>query len=273
MLELPAVQFCELSGDRKLAWREWGAGEPLVMLHGWSMSSVVFREVAQLLAKDFWVICPDLPGHGKSDALSECCLSGLAESVVQWADQLGLQSPDLLGWSLGGQVALQIAADRRLPVSKLLLVATTPRFCQSDNWTYGLPKTQVRALDRNLGRAYEKTMGDFFNLQFVDEDISRERYRQIISFAVRSGQLPKPEIARETLLVLNDVDLRQRLADVKQSTLIMHGELDQVIPLAAGEYLATHLPQAELYRLSKVGHAPIFSCPEECVSQWRKFLQ
>lgn len=273
MLELPQVQFCQLPNGRKLAWRQWGQGKPLIMLHGWSMSSVVFSEVARLLAGDFCVLCPDLPGHGQSEALVGSSLICFAESIEQWSELLDIKSTVLLGWSLGGQLALQLAANKQLRISKLLLVATTPRFCQTDGWLHGLPVTQVRALDRNLGRAYEKTMGDFFNLQFAGETLPKERYRQILKFAVRCGQLPQPDIARETLRELSQADLRPLLVDIEQPTLIIHGELDQIIPVTAGDYLTQSLPKAQFFPLPKVGHAPFFSNPEECVSRCQEFLQ
>jgi len=273
MTDMPDLQFCSLPDHRKLAWREWGSGKPLVMLHGWSMSSVVFSEVAQQLATNFRVLCPDLPGHGFSDPVSECSLGSFVETLNLWVSQVGLQEISLLGWSFGGQLAIQAVADDLLAVEKLLLVATTPLFCQQEDWQHGLPKTQVRALERNIARAYEKTMGDFFALQFVDEDLPRERYRQILAFAVRSGRLPEPVIAKKTLAMLSRADLRNRLSDIKQPTLITHGRSDQIIPYAAGEYLLNHLPQADLHGLAQIGHAPFFSRPHECIVRWREFLQ
>lgn len=273
MIDVPQVQFCTLPNGQQLSWREWGAGEPFILLHGWSMSSAVFSEVAPVLAKKYRVLCPDLPGHGQSDSVADCQLGVLAMAIEQWAQQLGVANPSLLGWSLGGQVALQIAANKLLSVKKLLLISTTPRFCQSDDWQYGLPATQIKSLTRNLERAYAKTMGDFFNLQFVGEDLAKERYRQILAFAVRREQLPKPEQAQKTLAVLGSADLRNLLLDVQQPVLVMHGGLDQIIPFAAGEFLVHQLPKARLYRLPSAGHAPFFSCPEETVDQWLKFLQ
>jgi pimeloyl-[acyl-carrier protein] methyl ester esterase len=271
--DLPEVQFCRLPTGQKLAWREWGAGKPLIMLHGWSMSSVVFSEVAPTLAAHFRVLCPDLPGHGNSDPLVESRLQGFAEAITQWAEQLELPKAVLLGWSLGGQVALKIAAERHLQLQKLLLISTTPRFCQSENWQHGLPETQVKALERNLGRAYEKTMGDFFNLQFADGEVTQERYRQILAFAVRPGRLPEPELARDSLRVLGAVDLRGVLADIVLPTLVMHGERDQIIPPGAGEFLAARLPETQFCSLPSVGHAPFFSRQKETVRQWLKFLK
>jgi len=273
VLETMESKSCILNTGRKVAWREWGAGQPLIMLHGWSMSSVVFSEVANALAADYRILCPDLPGHGESDELPEMSLVGLAAAVVEWGQQLGLNSVALLGWSLGGQVALQIVAGSMLQVEKLLLISTTPCFCQGDDWKHGLPKTQVRALERNLGRAYEKTMGDFFNLQFVGEDLPKERYREILGIAVRPSKLPKPDTARLALQVLSQADLRSLLPEIKQPTLVMHGEFDQIIPVDAGVYLDNHLQNSQFHRMPLVGHAPFFSRLEETLNQWRRFLQ
>jgi len=273
LLDLPEIQSCRLASGRQLAWREWGAGQPLIMLHGWSMSSVVFSEVAEILAARHRVLCPDLPGHGTSDSLVDCDLKGFAAAIAEWAALLGVESADLLGWSLGGQVALQLAADRRLSLEKLLLISTTPKFCAAGDWSHGLPETQLKTLERNLVRAFEKTLGDFFNLQFVSEDLPKERYRQILKFAVRSGNLPQPKFAREALRLLGAADLRALLDHIVQPTLVMHGELDQIIPVGAGSYLAERLPNAELARMEEIGHAPFFSRPDESVKLWRAFLQ
>lgn len=273
MPEIPELQFLALSSGQRLAWREWGTGTPLIMLHGWSMSSVVFVEVAEALAADYRVVCPDLPGHGQSEPLPLSSLESFAAAIAEWARLVAPGSVDLLGWSLGGQVAMQIAADKMLSLRKLLLTSTTPRFCQGEGWTHGLPKTQLKALERNLERAYEKTLGDFFALQFVDELLPRDRYRQIVKFAVRSGRLPEAMIARAALSILGQADQRDLLKEIAQSVLIVHGELDRIVPVGAGEYLATELPNAQFLQLSGVGHAPFFSCPELCVRQWRKFLK
>ena len=273
MTELPEVQTCRLADGKKIAWREWGSGSPLILLHGWSMSSVVFAEVAPRLANSYRVLCPDLPGHGHSDPFAGDRLSQLAATVAQWADLLALQEVDLLGWSLGGQIALQLAINKQLALKKLLLVATTPRFCQADDWKHGLPTTQVKALARNLGRCYEKTLGDFFKLQFVGESLTKERYRQIIAFAVRTGCLPDPEQSKLLLNLLASVDLRSELAAIDVPVHLLHGQLDTIIPPAAGEYLAQNLADAVIDRMPEIGHSPFFSRPQESVELWQKYLK
>lgn len=273
MFELPPLQSVPLASGQLFSWREWGAGAPLIMLHGWSMSSVVFSEVAPKLAEHFRVVCPDLPGHGGSAQGEDGQLSDLAAAVCEWAELLALPPVHLLGWSLGGQVALQLASEKCLPIHKLLLVATTPRFCQAKDWPAGLPVTQVKALGRNLRRAYEKTLGDFFNQQFAGEKMSKERYRQILAFAVRTGRLPALEAASRTLALLSQADLRSELSAIQAPVHLLHGEIDQIIPVAAGQYLAHHLAEASLDLLPGIGHAPFFSTPEKSVELWLEFLK
>lgn len=272
MTALPPSHRFTLADGRQLAWREWGSGAPLIMLHGWSMSSVVFAEVAEQLADHFQVLCPDLPGHGGSDATLETSLSAFAKILAEWSRSLKLPSAALLGWSLGGQVALQLAFEKSMPLQQLLLVASTPRFCQTENWIQALPATQIRALERNLARAYEKTMGDFFNLQFAGEDISKQRYRHILQFAVRSSTLPNSYAARQLLQVLASSDQRQQLHSIDLPTQVLHGEIDQIIPLAAGRFLADNIAGATFESLAGVGHAPFFSRPNDCVRRWLDFL-
>jgi pimeloyl-[acyl-carrier protein] methyl ester esterase len=236
------------------------------------MSSAVFSEVAEQLSHQYQVLCPDLPGHGGSDPVPATSLSAFAEVITRWTRALNLASAALLGWSLGGQVAIQLALEKKLPLQRLLLVATTPRFCQTEGWSQALPVTQIKALDRNLERTFEKTMGDFFSLQFVGENISKQRYRQILQFAVRTSPLPQSSSARQLLQVLANSDQRQNLHSIELPTQVLHGETDQIIPVAAGRFLADKIPGATFESLPGVGHAPFFSRPEVCVRHWLDFL-
>lgn len=273
MSQSPPLQWFSLTDGRQFAWREWGTGDPLVMLHGWSMSSLVFAEVAEPLAAHFRVLCPDLPGHGGSASASETSLSAFAKILAEWASALKLPPVNLLGWSLGGQVAMQVAAEKSLPLRHLLLVASTPRFCQTVGWTHALPATQIKALDRNLARAYEKTMGDFFRLQFSGEIMAKDRYRQILQFAVRSSTLPDPDAARQLLQVLANSDQRYLLPGIDVPTQVLHGEIDQIIPPAAGRFLAEMIADATFESFAAVGHAPFFSRPADCVRCWLDYLR
>lgn len=257
------MRFFSLDDGRRLAYREAGEGPPLVLLHGWSMSSVIFTEAVETLSGRFRVLAPDLRGHGSSDPGEGYGFADFAGDLAQWLKGLDLSGAALAGWSLGGQVALELYPTVRERLAKLVLIGSTPRFTAGEGWAHGLPAGQVRSMARNLQRDYRRTMEAFFALQFAGEAVARPRYRRIIEFAVRAGRLPDPEVARAALETLRIGDQRGLLAAVDCPALVVHGELDRITHPGAGRYLAEQLPQGALSLLAGTGHAPFLSRPQE----------
>lgn len=260
-----------LADGRLLCYREAGSGKPLVLVHGWAMSSAVFAEALDDLSDRFRVLAPDLRGHGGSEEGPGYGFADFAADLEEWITALDLRDAVLGGWSMGGQVLLELYHAVRLRVRRLLLIGTTPCFTLKDGWPEGLPAGQVRAMARDLKRNYEKTMGDFFALQFAGEPMGRERYRRIVDFAVRQGRLPEPEVALAALETLRRGDQRERLTGIDCPVLIMHGELDRITPVGAAHYLSEHLPQGEPALFPGTGHAPFLSRPKESFNLWREF--
>ncbi|AMV72753.1 alpha/beta fold hydrolase [Desulfuromonas carbonis] len=261
-----------LADGRNLAWRQQGSGAPLVLLHGWSMSSAVFGEVLPLLGARRLALAPDLRGHGDSSPGPGYALDDFAADLEGWLLASGHRQIDLLGWSLGGQVAIRLARRRRIEVRALLLVATTPKFVAAGDWPHGLPAGQVRVMARDLVRAYAKTQGDFFQLQFAGEAIPRQRLREIVSFAVRGGKLAPVEVALAALETLKEGDLRPELTELPCPVLVQQGELDRITLPGAAAALAATSARGLLELLPERGHAPFLSAPQQSVETWEAFL-
>uniref|UniRef100_UPI0025F359E1 alpha/beta fold hydrolase n=1 Tax=Thiobacillus sp. TaxID=924 RepID=UPI0025F359E1 len=112
----------------------------LALVHGWGMNARVFDELAVLLAAAFEVRAFDLPGHGGRDAAADNTLQG-------WADDLAQQLPEgatLLGWSLGGQVAMRAALDHPHKIARLVLLASTPKFVATEDWPHGMAPADLQ---------------------------------------------------------------------------------------------------------------------------------
>lgn len=261
----------KLPDGRQLSWYETGQGKPLVLLHGWAMSAAAFGELASLLAADFRLLIPDLPGHGNSDPSLPGTFPAIAQDLNAWLTGIEVDSFFLGGWSLGGMLALEMAQQRAEAVAKIILIATTPKFVSGNGWAFGLPAVQVRALARNLGRRFEATLADFFTLAFAGEDISRERLREIRNFAVKQSPLPDHGAALALLHQLIHQDQLELVQKIDQPTLVVHGDLDQVSPVAAGRYISEMLPHGQLAELPGVGHGPFLSCPLETAAMIREF--
>ncbi|HWQ14269.1 MAG TPA: alpha/beta fold hydrolase, partial [Roseiflexaceae bacterium] len=114
--------FCPAS---RLCYLEAGDGEPVALfLHGWGDSKEIWRPaLAALAARGRRAIAPDLPGHGGSQLAGAARMAHLAERVVALAEARGLRSFDLVGHSMGGNVALELALARPALVRRLVLVA------------------------------------------------------------------------------------------------------------------------------------------------------
>lgn len=262
-----------LEDGRVLRYRQVGSGPALVLLHGWAMSSAVFGEALQNLSNEFCVLAPDLPGHGQSTAGKDYSLDSLAYDLASWMEGLQLTDVRLLGWSLGGQIVLRLASLTKQRLSRLLLVATTPRFVADEEWVNGLAEGQVRIMARGLQRRFARTLDDFFNQQFGEHEVNAARRQSLAEQFSPTVIPPQQEAALAALETLRTSDLRLQLNELKIPALVMHGAEDKIIPPGAGRYLAEALPQARFQLLEQAGHAPFLSYPEDLFQMWREFCR
>jgi pimeloyl-[acyl-carrier protein] methyl ester esterase len=256
----------KLSDGRRLAWRQTGSGPPLVLLHGWGMTSAAFAGLSELLAPTFELFAPDLRGHGDSEAGSGYTLPELAADVAEWCETLEVQDAALLGWSLGGQVALTLCPLLQGRLRRLLLVATTPRFVAADDWPHGLPDGRVRVMVRNLKKAPRLTVEDFWYSQFAAGETPLPPTGMLTD--AEQGLVP----LLATLDTLRHSDLRGALAAVALPTLVVQGGGDGVTLPTAADWLAGHLPHGELVVWEEAGHAPFLTQPEKFSGLVREFL-
>jgi esterase len=110
-----------------LAVREHGNGEPLVILHGLFGSSDNWNSVSRSLAGGFRVLAMDLPNHGRSPQTQDMSYKAMAEAVAETMDHYGLEDVFLLGHSMGGKVAMQLALAAPERVRKLLPADIAPK--------------------------------------------------------------------------------------------------------------------------------------------------
>ena len=142
-----------------------GSGPALVLLHGWGLNLRVWDGLTAALCDRFRIIAVDLPGHGRSVWVPE--RSSLAEQAAQIAATVGAITAEysLLGWSLGGQMALQLAATADQAPDRLVLIAATPRLTAGPDWPHGPPPERLAAQAQGLETDYRRTVSDFLELQ------------------------------------------------------------------------------------------------------------
>jgi pimeloyl-ACP methyl ester carboxylesterase len=122
-----AGRYADVNGLH-IYYETYGSGRPLVLLHGGLGSGEMFGPILPALIDRHEVIAPDLQGHGRTaDIDREISLELMGEDIAIFIQQLGLDRPDVLGYSLGGGVALQLAARHPELVRKLIIVSANVR--------------------------------------------------------------------------------------------------------------------------------------------------
>ena len=118
------LKYVELHGDR-VAYRDEGTGEALLLIHGMAGSSDTWRAVMPRLAKNYRVIAPDLLGHGASaKPRGDYSLGAFAVWLRDLLDELGIAQATIIGQSLGGGVAMQFVYQHPDYCRRLVLIAS-----------------------------------------------------------------------------------------------------------------------------------------------------
>lgn len=244
-----------------------GRGRPLVMLHGWGMHSGLWSPLLPRLIERYRMHLVDLPDHGHSDALVTPPPLSLSR-VVEAVELAIAETPAplmILGWSLGGQVALEWARLRPARIGALVLMSTTPSFIQRPDWPHAMAEATLRQFGDELTVAYRPTLKRFVTLQVQGSEHARDALASLRSQLFARGE-PSPQALRDSLELLVSNDLRSGIGAISQPALVIAGERDTLAPVAAARWLADALPQASLLVIPGAAHAPFLSHPDALVA-------
>jgi len=247
------------SGGR-LWYEERGSGTPIVFIHGWCMSSAVWRLQLEGLSDAFRVITVDLPGHGRSlPPDGGFHVTGCAGEIAGLCESLDLDNFLLAGWSLGVLIALESFERLRERLSGLVLIAGTPRFMQGGGFPYGLSRIEVDGMNRKVQRSLRRALEGFTARMFAPGELDDPSLAAMVAELLSGVPLPTAEVALQALDALVESDLRDRLALIDLPTLIMNGDSDVICLPQASAFLVQHIPTARQTLFAGCGHAPFLS--------------
>lgn len=243
-----------------------GQGEPLVMIHGWGMHSGMWMQARDLLSQHFELHLVDLPGMGYSASLDACDLEKVAETIA-----LNIpQNAYVLGWSLGGLIAMKIAMKNN--IKKLVLIGSTPCFVNRADWQLGTPLDVFETFFADVIQDFEATMHKLLALIAIGGNNARGTAK-LLKQEFSARPLPSEKALQDTLNILLNTDLREVLHQIKVPTLVLHGEHDKLAPIAAATWLSQALPDAKLHELKGAAHEPFLSHPHDFTETITKFLR
>ncbi|HYG28309.1 MAG TPA: alpha/beta hydrolase [Caulobacteraceae bacterium] len=274
----PASQYMDLGDGLRVHYRDEGSrtGPVIVLVHGFSASLHTWEPWVQRLAPDYRVITLDLPGHGLTRAPEgyQASMDRYAEVVDQVTSRLGLQGFVLGGNSMGGHVSWLYALKHPEKLTALVLV-------NSAGWPDGAGDEEepivFKVLASPVGRALVGRMDStqmirgglraaFEPTPDMVDDAMLTRYVQMarapghrdIIFSLMTGERP--------------LATPEKLAAIQVPTLILHGDTDKLIHVAAGRQFDAAIPDSTLIVYENVGHIPMEQIPDRSANDLQAWL-
>lgn len=245
-----------------------GSGPALGLIHGWAMHGGLFAPLVERLADRYTLHVVDLPGHGHARAdAATLDPRALAAALVA-------RVPDAawLGWSLGGQVALQAALDHPHAVRAVIPVASSPRFVRDADWPHGVSTTLFGEFAEALQRDFRGTLDGFLALEVAGSEHARAELRALRAHAFERGE-PAPRALLDGLALLDAVDLRADLPRLAVPSLWIAGARDRLVPASAMQAAAALCPNGRVEVIAGAGHAPFVGAPDTVADAIDAFLE
>ncbi|MBT1451437.1 pimeloyl-ACP methyl ester esterase BioH [Glaciecola sp. XM2] len=248
----------------------------LTFLHGWGMNHRIFTHFTQRLESQLHdhgytgirINSLDLPGYGTlhSAPASDMTLTDMADYLTP----LLAENTVLLGWSLGGLVAQQIALGHSNKLKGLITLCSTPKFASRHLWK-GIEPDVLNSFVKQLQNDREKTIKRFLTIQNLGQASAKTDVQQMLQIL---SDMPAPSAAtlQQGLAILASEDLRERVAQIDVPTLRVYGRLDALVPHQSIAAIEALHPNAKSIVYPKASHAPFMSHPDLLSQDLMRFI-
>ena len=271
------TQFLQI-GEQRYAYRRFGSGSahPLLLLQHFTGTLDNWDPaVTDSLASSREVILFDNAGVGRSTGPVPVTIAGMANHAFAFLDHLGVTTGDVLGFSLGGMIAQQMAQDRPSIFRRMILVGTAPRGGE-DIMHLEKPTLARHLADPSL-RGYAVLQKLFFAPSESSQAAGAAFVHRLSQRKEDRDPVSGPEVAAAQVAAFRDWERfgGERFAELKrirQPTLVVNGIHDEMIPIPNSYRLSQHLPNAVLMTYPDSGHGSLFQFHESFVRQANAFL-
>jgi pimeloyl-ACP methyl ester carboxylesterase len=271
------TRFLEV-GQQRYAYRRFGdgPGHPLLFLQHFTGTLDNWDPaVTDPLARGREIILFENAGVGRSTGSVPTTIAGMAQHVFAFLDALNLARCDVLGYSLGGMIAQQMALDRPTVFRKLVLVGTAPRGGE-DIMHLEKPTLQVHLSDPKL-RGYAVLGKIFFAPTESSQAAAGAFIKRLMERTQDREPVSGPAVAQAQMAAFREWESfeGQRFAALKtirQPTLVVNGVQDEMIPVRNSYWLGENLLNAVLLTYPDSGHGSLFQFHESFTRQAAEFL-
>lgn len=251
----------EANGET-LSYTQSGDGPVIVLLHGVGANAELWAGAVAPLAGDHTLLAFDLRGHGGSSANGDFTISAMAQDITGALAALGIDRFHLVGASLGAEVAIQVAASAGDAVASLTVcgVGLVPDQALEDE-VYGIQEAVHYLADEDfaeqIGEALlipDAPQASIDGLRGGIETLGKRHYLAALKAMVVS-------------------DLSDVAANVTAPALVLHGKLEELVPLEQAKALADAMVDAALHEIADAGHIAYLDNPQGFGSALTAFLK
>src|SRR6202140_3980955 len=272
-----ATQFLQVN-DHSYAYRRFGNGSGLPLLCLQHFTGTLDNwdpAVTDPLAMDREVILFENAGLGRSSGSVPTTIAGMSMHAQAFLDALKLKTCDVLGFSLGGMVAQQMALERPSIFRRMLLVGTAPRGGE-DIMHLDKPRIAKHLGDPTL-KGYAVLQKIFSAPTNSSQSAGAEFIRRLMQRAEDREPVSGPAVAQAQMAAFHEWEqaAAQRFAEPKKidhPALVINGIFDDMIPVSNSYWLSAHLPNAVLMTYPDSGHGSLFQFHESFTRQATVFL-
>jgi len=193
------------------------------------------------------ILAVDLPGHGKSTGKPEATIAAYAKVLFEFMDILGIERAVLCGHSMGSAIAQRMSLDHPERVEGLIQIGAGAKL--------GVHPKLIKAASR--ADTYPQAVEQILAWSF-----SQQADQKLVRLAGKRMNELSPDILKADFEACNNFDIRAEVAEIKQPTLIICGEDDQMTPVKFSEYLAEKIRNSKLEFIPSAGHMVMLEKPE-----------
>jgi pimeloyl-[acyl-carrier protein] methyl ester esterase len=243
-----------------------GEGADLVFIHGWGMNAEIWRPLIEALDADCRVSCVDLPGHGENPY----DVAWSIDDFIRDLDKLFSNPVCLIGWSLGGMIALRYSILFPEKVSKLVMLASSAKFTQAEDWPFAQPASVLQAFTESISSSPKVALRRFCLFQTQGMEQPRSLDKQMKLF-INESPTPKIGSLLGGLSLLGALDLRTDLKQTKVPLLMLLGDNDELIPRGVAEASKELNSDIKVSFIKGAAHLPLLSHIDETAEQIQAF--
>jgi pimeloyl-ACP methyl ester carboxylesterase len=272
------MEFVTTPDGTRLFVKDWGQGQPVILMHGWPLSADTWDFSAMAIAEaGFRAIAYDRRGFGRSSQPWEGYdYDTLSDDLAAVIEATGAANCVIVGFSMGGgEVARYMSRHRGEGVSKAALISSiVPYMLKTDDNPNGVPSAVFDEMAKAMKDDRPKFFAEFFKTFYGVGVMSKPTSDEVVEWSCDVAMLSSLKATLGCANAFATTDFRTDLPSFNVPTLIIHGTADNTVPIdTSARPAAEGIPQAELIEYDGAAHGIFATDKERLTEDLLRFLQ